>query len=88
MPQQMKPGAFRINQPLFFHFADFGGHGTALHRKIIRQALPVMRDHKFPRPLLPSLIHQIRHQLFPGGFLGHHLDFPAQGQIFPGQDLQ
>ena len=77
-----------IQQPVFFHAAQFRRHGTALHCQIIRQLLPVKGNGKNSTAGILCAGGQEGQEFFPCAAAGDVSDLSGQCQIPSGEDLQ
>lgn len=77
-----------IQQPVFFHAAQFCRHGTALHCQIIRQLLPVKGNGKNSAAGILCAGGQKGQEFFPCAAAGDVSNLPRQCQIPSGEDLQ
>ena len=77
-----------IQQPVFFHAAQFRRHGAALHRQIIRQLLSVKGNGKNSAAGILCAGGQEGQEFFPCAAAGNVSNFPCQCQIPSGEDLQ
>ena len=79
--QQFKLILVKSKDPFIPQAAEFGGHGAAVHREIVRELLTVERNREF-RGLAPlGLPGQIGQKLVPRSALCHALQLPGQLKI-------
>ena len=77
-----------IQQPVFFHTAQFRRHGTAFHRQIIRQLLSVKGNGKNSAAGILCAGGKEGQELFPCAAAGDVGNLSRQCQIPSGEDLQ